>query len=234
MNTQTLEVIAPEQEEIQNESAQYPVKATELAQAVKDDESYKNAADFLMTIKGFKKKVQESFGPVVQKANAAWKAAIDLRKLADDPLDRAERIIKPALVAYDMEQERKRRDEQDRLMAEQKKHDEDARLAQAEKMAETGESAAADAILEAPPAPIVAPAPPVAAKVSGITYSNRWKAEVTDLKALIKAIAEGKAPIALVMTNTTALNAVAKSLKNEVMYPGVRVWSERVASSRSI
>ena len=89
MAPQTLEVIVPGQEEIQDESSQYPMKAKELALTIKDDDSYRSACDFLQTIKGFRKKVEEAFGPVVQKANAAWKATVDLRKQADGPLDEA-------------------------------------------------------------------------------------------------------------------------------------------------
>lgn len=228
-----MEIVVPDQEEVQNEATQYPMQARALAEAIKDDDSYQTAGQFLITIKGFRKKVESTFGEVVSKAHAAWKATIALRKLADDPLDEAERIIKPALAAYDQEQERVRRAEQDRIMAEQKKRDEDSRLAQAAKVAETGDLSGAEAILDAPAAPLVMPPPPPKSTVAGISYSDAWKAEVIDLKALVKAVAEGKAPLTLLEANTTAINSMAKSLKAELKYPGIRVWSEKVVSSRA-
>ena len=118
-------------------------------------------------------------------------------------------------------------------MAEQRKRDEDARLAQAAKVAETGDLNGADAILEAPAAPVVMPPPPPRAAVAGISYSESWKAEVIDLKALVMAVAQGKASLALLEPNTTAINAQARALKAEFKAPGIRVWSEKVVSSRA-
>jgi hypothetical protein len=229
--SQEIEVL--DQNEIQAESVTYPIQARLLAGAIKDDASYQAAGSFLLTIKGFRKKVEEVFGPVVQKANQAWKAALDLRKQADAPLDEAERIIKPALAAYDQEQERKRREEQERLMAEQKKRDDDSRLAQAEKAAKNGDLKAANAILEAPASPIVAPALQPKAQVAGISYSQSWKAECTDIRALVLAVAQGKASITLLEANQVGINQMARALKSEFQVPGIRVWSEKVVSSKS-
>lgn len=232
MATQTLEVV-PNQEEIQNESTQYPMKARDLALSVKDDEGYRAAGEFLIAIKGFRKKVDDAFAPAVQKAHEAHKAIKALQNQAAAPLDEAERIIKPALAAYDQEQDRIRREEQDRLAAEQKKRDDDARIAEAAKVAENGDLDGANAILEAPPAPIVAPPPPPKAAVAGISYRETWKAEVTDMRSLIAAVASGKASTTLLAINGPALNSMVRALRSELKIPGVRVWSEKEVAARS-
>ena len=77
MGYQALDVAVPDQDKIQKEGEAYPVRARDMALQVKDDESYNAAAEFLLKIKGFRKKVEEAFGPVVQKAYAAWKAESD-------------------------------------------------------------------------------------------------------------------------------------------------------------
>ena len=73
-------------------------------------------------------------------------------------------------------------------------------------------------------APVIQREPP---KVTGISTREVWKAEVTDLAALVKAIAEGKAPLALVQANTTVVGQQARSLKQDFVAPGIKVWSER-------
>ncbi len=180
------------QEEIQNDAIQYPMRAQDLALSIKDDESYRQAGEFLITIKGFRKKVEATFGPIVKKANETWKAALDLRKQADAPLDEAEHILKPALLDYEQEQSRKRYEEQERLIAEQRKKDEDAKIAEAAKVAESGDLKAAEAVLDAPLPEFLPPPPPPKAKIAGISYREVWKANCHDMKLLVAAVAQGR------------------------------------------
>lgn len=240
-NTAKLEVLdddipelQPEEQrfQVEKESQTYPMKAKEFALAIKDDEGYRNAADFLMTIKGFRKKVEDTFGPVVKKAYDAWKATVDLRKKADAPLDEAERIIKPAMAVYLTEKERAHRQEEERLRAEQKKKDDEARMALAAEVHKSGEIEVANAILEQAPAPIVLPRTE-APKVQGISAKDVWKCEVFDINALIKAVADGIVPKAVLQVNESELNRLAKALKAEMRYPGTRVWCEKDISSRA-
>jgi hypothetical protein len=55
-----------------------------------------------------------------------------------------------------------------------------------------------------------------------------WGAEVRDIKALCRAIAEGKASPNLVTPNMPALNKLATALKETMNVPGVRPYSRRV------
>jgi hypothetical protein len=64
-------------------------------------------------------------------------------------------------------------------------------------------------------------------KVAGLAGRENWKAECTDLMALVKAVAEGKQPLYLVMANDKVLGQQARSLKDQFKAPGVRVWNDR-------
>lgn len=75
----------------------------------------------------------------------------------------------------------------------------------------------------------MAPARPAAA---GVSYRDNWKAEVTDLMALVQAVAGGKAPIDYLLPNATVLNALAKGKKETMAIPGVKAWNDRVVNQR--
>jgi len=66
-----------------------------------------------------------------------------------------------------------------------------------------------------------------APKVAGVSTRENWFGECVDLMALVKAIADGKAPLALVQPNDKIIGQQARSLKADFVTPGIRVWSER-------
>lgn len=174
----------------------------------------------------------------------------------------AEAVLKPALLNWH-EAERKRAEEQRRQQEEaarklreeeqrKAREAEEARLAaeaEARKAAEAGDVeamfAAEEKAAEAAQAEAVAietaevlqHAAPVAvaapAKLAGVSTRQEWKAEVTDLMALVKAVAEGNASIELLQANQVEINKRAKALKKEFNVPGVRVYSEPNLSARA-
>lgn len=77
-------------------------------------------------------------------------------------------------------------------------------------------------------APVIHREPP---RVAAISTREIWKAEVTDLMALVQAVAAGKAPIALLDANTAEIGKRARALKSEFTAPGIRVWSEKVMAA---
>lgn len=213
-------------EQVRRESATYPMQAKEIAAAIVSDAGYDAAAAFLVAVKGFRKRVEIAFGPAVKKALEAYRAVLELRRTADAPLDEAEGILKPALAAWASAQDKKRFIERDRLIAEQFKKAAEERQAQAAEAKARGDVAAAKAVENAPPPALVLPAVEKATP-EGISYREAWKVEVTDLRLLVNAIAQGTAPLAAVEANLTFLGQQARSLKAELSLPGVRVWSEK-------
>lgn len=87
----------------------------------------------------------------------------------------------------------------------------------------------------APEMPIFEPVPVVVSRVAapaGVSTTQRWKAEVTNLQLLCRAIAEGKVPVGFVDANMTALNAMARANKQALNVPGVRAVADTTVSAR--
>ena len=70
-------------------------------------------------------------------------------------------------------------------------------------------------------------------QVAGLSSSERWHAEVTDLKALIQSVAEGTTPISALQADMKVLNQMARALKSNMNYPGVRAIPDTTYSARS-
>jgi hypothetical protein len=214
------------------EALTWPDHAAALT--VTDAASYMTAADFVKGIKAMRRKVESAFGPIVQKAHAAWKEAGAQRKLADEPLALAEQIIKRGMANWTSEQQRlahvtARQDE-----AELRRRDSEDRLAEAVALEADGEAGMAEALLAAPV--IVAPvvAAPHLPTIAGISQRQVWKAQVDDLPALIAAADQDPHGVAagLITVNQVALNGLARSLKGALTVPGVRVYAETSISAR--
>lgn len=149
------------------------------------------------------------------------------------------------------EEQRRAHEEADRRAADARKAGDEAAAREAEEAAYAqareadvaaqaaaeASQAAADRLELAEIAPVSLPTvePP---KASGISTRQAWKAEVTDLHALIKAaaarLAEGDPTLAaLLIVDTKALGQLAKALKGQARIPGVRVFTEESLAVRS-
>lgn len=194
---------------------------------------YTDSATVLKKIKAGQKRLEELRTAITGPLNAALKGVNDLFRAPADRLTKAERAIKQEINRYADEQERIRREEQ-RKADERARKEQEKLQAQAQRAADKGQEEKA-AVLEERAASVVAPViqrePP---KVAGIATRDVWKAECVDLAALVKAIAEGKAPLSLVQANTTVIGQQARSLKQDFVAPGVRVWSERQIAAGSV
>ena len=145
-----------------------------------------------------------------------------LKYLAD-----AERIIKTKMVDYLQAEQRKAREiaaaEEARLrkLAEQ-------RAERAEKRGDADAAAGHRVTAEMTVVPVAAPP-----TVAGISTRSIWRAEVTNIKELCRAIADGLVPVSLVTVNQTEANRMASALKDTMKVPGLRsVESTSVAARR--
>lgn len=220
-------LLTPEAEEVTTRALTIP----EQANAVKivDADSYVKASGLWQDIRALRAKVKESFDPIIQKAHAAHRAALDSKAKVDAPLEVAEKTVKKAMNAWDEEQERIRQEEQRRLQEEARKREEEARLAAAIEAEQAGAKEEAEQILEEP----VYVAPVVVQKQTpkvqgGPVFRTVWKHQVTDLIALVKAVAAGHAPLTAIQANDVFLGQQARSLKDALRIPGVKAYSERV------
>ena len=81
-------------------------------------------------------------------------------------------------------------------------------------------------------ATIVAPVIPDAPKPAGISTQMRWKGDVTDLAALVTAIAHGQAPAHLVRPDPAAIDRYARGVRDTVTIPGLAISAVPVIAVR--
>lgn len=208
------------------------------AVVVTDAGTYTAAGELWKQLGDMIKEVKDTFDPICDATNKAHKAATAKRAKYLDPLTTAYKSVKSLMEAWDREQERIRKAEEARLAEIARKEEEDRQLAEAiaaeEAAKESGatpEEAAqvAEAVMTetvyVPPVVI----PKAVPKLSGgPVFQERWAAEVTDLRALCRAVAEGKASTECVTGNMVVLNRMATALKSTMSIPGVRAYSRRV------
>jgi hypothetical protein len=193
-----------------------------------------------------KAEVDAKFDIIIKPAHAAHKSACDLRNEVKAPLDEADRLYRTKTLEYTrkMEDERRRQEQEERELQEaMAREDRERRAAEladqaavAEKAGDTlgAESLFAEAQnVEAAPV-IVAPVAmaPLAPKVAGVSTRENWQAEVTDLMALVKAVAAGTVPILAIQADTAFLSKQAKAMKSLLSYPGVRAYDKGGISVR--
>jgi hypothetical protein len=169
----------------------------------------------LKDIKTFRQRITDLLGDAIKKAHATHKALTTQRKKLDGPLDNAERIIKGKVSTYQLAEQRRLNEERERLAAEARKAEETKRLAHAEALADAGDNAGADRVLDQPL--VVAPVPVVAApKVEGVSVRERWTYRIVD-EALI--------PRNYLTVDEKRLGQLARSTKGTVNVPGVEFYN---------
>ena len=206
---------------------------------VRDQASLSKANDFYLTIKALRKKIADTFNPIIEKAHAAHKEALNQKALVEAPLILAEKYLNGQVTEYKRKQDRIRAEEEEKnrleaikIEAERRKVEELSKLEQAEELERAGLPVEAQALLdeaieeEEKPIEVYMP-PPVTPKVelNGASVKTFWHAEIIDLKGLCYAVANGKAPLNCIEANMTVLNGLARSLKKEMAIPGVKAVS---------
>lgn len=196
----------------------------EQARAIQvvDNETYSQAGEILVTIKGLRKEIGAAFDPIIKKAHEAHKEAKAQKDKAEAPLIEAENIIKPALAAYDREQERLRREEEERQREIARKAEEERRLQEALQAEKEGDAAAAQAIIEEPvyvPPVVIEKTTP---KVQGISMQKVWKFRIVN-EALI--------PRDYMTPDTVKIGGVVRATKGSIQIPGVEIYSEDIVKA---
>lgn len=219
------------------------------------------ASSDLMSVKGLQKMVEAERVSKVKPLNDEVKRINDEYKVPANFLAQAETVLKGAIGNYQAEQARKAAEakriadekaRQERIELERKA--EEARQAaakleqEAQAAIEAGDESAASAIAEqaaaisdqaeslALTAEIVTSAPTVQApvSVSGISTRTTYSAQVDSLLDLVKAVAEGKAPLECIEANTKFLGAQARAFKKAgPLFPGVTSIAEKSIAARS-
>lgn len=219
-----VEVMRPEPD-LEQEALSWPERARGFV--VFDQKTYDVAARKLLALAEMRREIIQHHAEPKQKAFEAHKSICAAEKRLLDPVAEAERIIKGSIGTYDMEQRRIRE------TADRKAREESERLAMEQREREIVEAEAAGAAVEEVTAMIEAPmivprVAPMAPAIqhrpaAGVSTARTYRARVTDIKALCRAVADGAVAHTLVLPNETALNALARAQKGVLSIPGVLV-----------
>lgn len=206
MSTKTSKFVSPisHYDTYRNEHVSVATIAHKMADRIETDQQYIETSEYLLKIKEMRRRWQEIIKPAIRAAFEAHKNIKAVEKEIDQPLERAENeILKPALLRYS------ERREKERIAAEEKLN----KMMQAEANGET--QIIPTIVLPKPETP------------RGLSYYETYKAEVEDLEALVKAVANKEVPIDAIQPNMSFINNKAKALKDNFNYPGVVVKKEK-------
>jgi len=104
------------------------------AVVVKDSQTYTAAGMLWKSIGDMIKEVKDTFDPICEAAHKAHKAATEKRSKYLDPLTSAQKSVKALMSAYDAEQERIRKAEEERLAAIARAEEEARRKAELDRL----------------------------------------------------------------------------------------------------
>lgn len=207
---------------------------------ITNQETYDRAANALLAVKSWRKSwksywygSEDNPGPITL-ANRSWKSLLNKFGERDEPAEKLEKSLGRQILSWD-DAQRRLQEERQREAQRKAEADEEARRAQL--AFELEESGAAEeeieSLMQAPVVAVAEPVEPTYQKAQGVSRRENWKARVTDLKKLCKAIGAGKVPVEYVEPNMTALNARAKADKSTLDLPGVEAYDEPVIAGRS-
>lgn len=190
---------------------------------------YDSAAIVLKQIKARSKELDEQRKKITKPLDEAKKEVMSLYNEPLLHLANAESFIKSRMIDYTAEQERKAREEQMRLQkladaeAAKQKKILDEKIARAEA---SGKLEKVEELKEQKEnvTPIVVPVvAPQIEKPAGVSYRDKYTAEVIDFKLL---------PDEYKLPNQSMLDKMAQSSKGSIPIPGVTFKSEKIVAGR--
>jgi len=201
--------------------------------AIATAEEHLNAVAAGRLLQAASKSATEFFKPFKAKIDEVKKVVLADEKAAGDPLGAEKQRIGGLTLRWEQEQERIRQEEQRRLREEAKRAEEEARLAEAIALESEGLKEEAEQMLEAPamPVPVIAQRA-VAQKTAGSVTRTTWRGKVGNFHMLVKAVANGVAPIETLLPNQSFIDKQANAFREGLNYPGISVEKEVKAHFR--
>jgi F0F1-type ATP synthase membrane subunit b/b' len=203
---------------------------------IRSDVAYARAGTALQTVRSKRKGLAAYFkeqpngdpGPgqgLCYFARRAWESAQSLFNRFDQQFKQWDETIDGGMKKYRAEVEEKARAEAEAKATEERKRLE----AEAAKV----RGPERQRILEEVKAviPVIERGAPQAA---GVSVRKVWKAEVLDIGKLVKAIADGKAPLVCVEPNESQCNKLAAAFGGQNPPPGLRFYQDEQTSARKV
>ena len=209
-----------------------PIVQRAALMMVRDVPEHEAALTAIRDLRSAEKRVEDAFGEPKSAAHKAHKAISELEKKILDPLVKARKVLGAKCDLYEGEARRKAEEERRAQEDAARRAEEERKLLDAIAAESDGNADEAEAILAEPVAVPVIPLRPAVAKVEGVSTRQAWRAEVCDLLALVRYVAEHPEWIGLVEPNGPALNALARSQRDAMAVPGVRAVAETIRAAR--
>ena len=205
--------------------------ATAESFVITTPDEYTESGGLVREIVAKRKAVEATRKGITEPMDAAKRRVMELFRPGLDMLGKAEDRLKAAMVRFQRAEDQKQREDQARLDDIARKERE--RLAvRAVKEEDKGNTEKADVLYETAlrvTAPEVAPT----TRAAGVHMRTTWSAEVTDLAALVAAIAAGTVPLECVEPCMPILNAHARAWKDKLAFPGVRAVGTQGMAARA-
>jgi vacuolar-type H+-ATPase subunit E/Vma4 len=205
------------------------IEQAKIIAVIGDDNAYNLANDYINKIAQRKKEIKSKVEPSKKATHEAWKRVCELEGEAIKPLDEALYIIKNGMANYYADRQARIDAEQKELIAQAQAKAEADRKKQLEQAQTTEERKQ----LEATP---VIPTNVIEVeneKLAGIKPQETYNAEVFDFKELVKAVAIGNVPLDMLLPNQKELDKVAKALKDNMKFNGVRVIKSLIVKAKA-
>lgn len=210
-------------EKLNQEVQGYPEQAGHII--IHNNETLKKGNDFLLAIKTMRKKIGETFNPIIEKAHKAHKEAVAKKKEFEEPLIRAENEVKLRIASYMRKLEEERRKAEEKVAEEERK-----RLgaqAHAEELAreleERGHNQEAQEVRGRVPEfkPAVIPDVPT---LNNVQMKEIFKWEVEDIN---------KVPRKFLVIDRSAVTNYVRVHREKANIPGIRVFKESSIAARA-
>ena len=199
---------------------------------ITDDEGLTSVGDLVKMLQRRRLKIEDKrkslVGPlngVVKDINELFKAP---RERLDEIVGKAKKCMNRYVQAQQAIEDAKRRKEREEAEAERREAEELAQ--QLLRLSDAGKETAEVIVKQAEKKVEIAAAPARVETKRGNEASvitvKKWKAEVDDTLAIVKAVAEGKLPVHFIQPNMRALQDFARELKEEQTTMGIRVYQD--------
>ena len=211
-------VLTAQAQEVTVRALTIPEQAKELT--IKSNDDYLRAGALWKTVTDLMKEVEDTFGPIIDRAHKAHKEALAQKAKYYQPLDESKRSIKRLMDGWEQEQDRLRREEERRLQEEARLREQERQLQEAVEAEQNGDTATAEAILEeVVEAPVIA-LPKTTPKIVGGPVSRTvWAFEVTDVN---------KIPREYLKIDEVKIGQIVRAMKRMTNIPGIRAFEKRV------
>lgn len=215
---------------IQIETPSTPAIVAELAPLIKAAKKFNvtdvvtntTALERIQQLRRGEKRIKELFEEPRRKADEAKKSILSLRDGLIGPLVEARGIYDRKADAYEVEEQRKAKEQERQLQARANKVEEERQLMDAIDAEERGDTVQRDSIMqEEIVAPVVTVAPQIAT-VKGVSKRVTWSAEVHDLYALVEYVVAHPEWLSLIEPAMPKLNGLAIAQHEAMRIPGVR------------